>query len=722
MATYKITPETSLFSKADGVSLFNNGSTSADTLTIDDGAYIIATGAGSVGAELASPGAWTANINGSIYSEDGYGVWLRGGAANSTINVGATGSIGSRNHSAIVMADTGTIKNAGSIIADDAIVFSGGAKHAIVNTGTIAAIDNKAVSSIVDNTFIGATTITNSGTIDGHVSLANGNNIVTNTGIFTQTLLTGDGNDTVTNNGSIMGVHLGNGVNKYTATSALSFVSLFSAGAGNDTVSTAGVIENLSLGDGVNKLTISKTGSSDDISGLTGSDTVTNAGLISTVFLGDGANVFNNTGTVTGNVTTGSDADKFTNSGTVTGDVDLGQGANIFANSGTLTGNIALGTGADKFTNTKQIIGTVDLGGGNNVIINSGSVSGILEMDDGDDKVTNSGTLSYLDLEGGTNILNNSGTIGQVNGGAGVDTIVNTGKITGYTELGDGDDKYIGGNFVDAFNNGGGADWIELRGGNDVYYANPSTEDDGIGIDRIDGGTGIDTYWDTHAGNGIGPQGPALVINIDTIAHAELTIVAAAGTVAANSASGGVGQDIVLNFENVRGRQTGDIIFGSGVANVLLGEDGSDGLFGYGGNDTLDGGADVDVLVGGAGADKLTGGAGVDYFLYQVVSDSGPGKAARDTILDFEDGVDFIELEGIDADTKNGIGNPGDQFHYTGQNVDFIPNDPGGLRTLTTATGWTIEGDVTGDGKADFAIDVSDKFHSIVWSASDFEL
>jgi len=45
-----------------------------------------------------------------------------------------------------------------------------------------------------------------------------------------------------------------------------------------------------------------------------------------------------------------------------------------------------------------------------------------------------------------------------------------------------------------------------------------------------------------------------------------------------------------------------------------------------------------------------------------------------------------------------------------------------GLRVISTASGWMIEGETTGDGKADFSIAVLDPTHTIGWSSDDFLL
>lgn len=77
-----------------------------------------------------------------------------------------------------------------------------------------------------------------------------------------------------------------------------------------------------------------------------------------------------------------------------------------------------------------------------------------------------------------------------------------------------------------------------------------------------------------------------------------------------------------------------------GVDNDRLdGGAGNDVLRGQGGNDVLAGGAGDDRLIGGAGADWLVGGAGADVFVFEA-------DGARDTVEDFELGVDRLDVSG----------------------------------------------------------------------------
>ena len=162
----------------------------------------------------------------------------------------------------------------------------------------------------------------------------------------------------------------------------------------------------------------------------------------------------------------------------------------------------------------------------------------------------------------------------------------------------------------------------------------------------------------------------------------------------------------------VRGGVLGDLVFalgghdlldGRGGADSLMGEDGNDTLLGGAGNDLLDGGLKndlarggtgddtlwgrsggdtligedgADILVGGVEGDLMTGGAGADRFVFTSMADSVliPGATRPDTITDFQQGLDLIDLRRIEA--------PGG-IHFIGQTAFFDGNE---VRWRQTAT------------------------------------
>jgi Ca2+-binding RTX toxin-like protein len=361
-------------------------------------------------------------------------------------------------------------------------------------------------------------------------------------------------------------------------------------------------------------------------------------------------------------------------------------------------------------------------------INNSGLINGAIALSGGNDTVTNSGLLLGSVLLGdGTNHLTNSGTIDSfVLGGNGSDTVTDfailgdgsmkSGTITGTIDLGAGNDTFTGGANAETVQDGNGADIVKLGGGNDTYIPISTIGTDGTDIVR--GGAGIDTY------DGSGAATSAGRINLDTVAHDLTRFNPFFGLNAANTATwadlSGKLKDTIFNFENAVGGDVNDVICGSAAKNTLQGGGSIDVLFGFGGNDTLEGGTASDDLVGGAGKDELTGGEDHDFFHYYALSDSGITAATRDLIADFEPGIDQIDLSLIDANKTN-AGGTNDAFTFIGTNTPFT-GTAGQLHALWSAIGQIIEGDVNGDAKADFSIEIADPTRAITLTSADFNL
>ena len=106
------------------------------------------------------------------------------------------------------------------------------------------------------------------------------------------------------------------------------------------------------------------------------------------------------------------------------------------------------------------------------------------------------------------------------------------------------------------------------------------------------------------------------------------------------------------------------------------------------------GGAGADVIHGDAGADTMTGGAGADVFVYDSLSDAvTPRKGgAVDTITDFQNGTDKINLSDLG------------QMTFKGQSATVGAHQ---MSWYVSGSNTFVIGDVTGDGKSDFIIQVS---------------
>jgi serralysin len=145
------------------------------------------------------------------------------------------------------------------------------------------------------------------------------------------------------------------------------------------------------------------------------------------------------------------------------------------------------------------------------------------------------------------------------------------------------------------------------------------------------------------------------------------------------------------------------IIGGTGGADVLTGSSGADHILSFAGSDTLDGGGGKDQFFGGLGKDHLTGGGDADTFFFISKAET-PRGAGRDVIEDFSGaggGGDRIDLASIDA--KKGVA--GDQaFKFIGSH--HFHDRKGELHIIHKSDFFLVEGDVNGDGRADFQIEV----------------
>ncbi len=193
----------------------------------------------------------------------------------------------------------------------------------------------------------------------------------------------------------------------------------------------------------------------------------------------------------------------------------------------------------------------------------------------------------------------------------------------------------------DVIEGGTDDDTLNLLGGNDIYtdrFGNDSING-GAGKDKIDGGKGDDTL-DGGKGNDklIGSKGD------DTLN----------GNGGKDNLSGGTGNDILnggAGKDKLNGGGGNDALAGGGGNDTLKGGGGNDSLKGDGGSDNLDGGKGNDTLEGGGGKDTLKGGKGSDLFVLD--------GAGLDTITDFEDGTDLIDLTGFGAGASYTVSNDG---------------------------------------------------------------
>lgn len=149
------------------------------------------------------------------------------------------------------------------------------------------------------------------------------------------------------------------------------------------------------------------------------------------------------------------------------------------------------------------------------------------------------------------------------------------------------------------------------------------------------------------------------------------------------------------------------------LEDTIYGMGGADTILGAGGADMIDGGAGNDTITGGLGADLLIGGTGADRFVLTAAGESS--VPAPDVIADFNRAEgDKINLSALDANLAAG-GNQ--SFAFIG--TAAFSNRAGQLRYEQAGGDTFVSGDVNGDGKADFLIQLD---ASLTLIGSDFLL
>jgi Ca2+-binding RTX toxin-like protein len=241
----------------------------------------------------------------------------------------------------------------------------------------------------------------------------------------------------------------------------------------------------------------------------------------------------------------------------------------------------------------------------------------------------------------------------------------------------------------------GGADTLDGAGGRDT--ASYAASDAGVTV-SLTGGVGSgghaqgDTLFfienvigsnfdDTIEGNAENNvlNGRAHGADGDTVSYSNAlagVTVSLASTKAQNTY--GAGTDTLIGFENLTGSAFADKLTGNAAKNILTGGDGND------------------VIDGGAGADTLIGGSGSDVFVFKTLSASTP--AGYDVIIDFESGLDTIDISAIDANSNV---NGNQAFQFGGESF---------LAVSRSVTWWEeggntiVQADVNGNSLADFRI------------------
>lgn len=318
-----------------------------------------------------------------------------------------------------------------------------------------------------------------------------------------------------------------------------------------------------------------------------------------------------------------------------------------------------LGEVGDDTLNGEDGSDTLDGGTGADAM-NGGAGDDTYLVDDAGDTVTE-GLLqgvdtvqSTIDFTLGANVDNltllGSAVTGTGNGLA--NTFIGNG-VGNVISGGLSDDTIMGNGGSDALRGEAGFDSLEGGYGNDFL-------DGGVGEDTMKGANGNDIYVVNNLGDVIDETGG--LADIDTVR---------------SSISYGLSGEPLERLE----LEGSDPLFGTGnsLDNEIIGNDGGNVLNGLGGKDSLTGGADADT------------------FLFSSTGNIGNSTPTRDVIFDFSQAQgDRIDLSAIDAVAGGGD----DAFTFIGTGA--FSNTAGELRTAAEGGNTRVEGDIDGDGAADF--------------------
>ena len=216
MTAFIITPDAGVIKSGNFESAFQGDTAAADSLLVEQGAFLFSTGFLGIGAALTATNAWKVTILGSLYAPQGVGLILfSGNAKSSTITVAEEGSI----HGGLdgMLVDSiATVRNYGMIFGETNGIRTAAEAgiRTILNYGSISG----GTHAIFDDFGVSTDRVTNAGEIVGNVDLSGGDDTLINTGLIQGDVHMGDGNNLLENTGLIDassgGARGGNGVRR----------------------------------------------------------------------------------------------------------------------------------------------------------------------------------------------------------------------------------------------------------------------------------------------------------------------------------------------------------------------------------------------------------------------------------------------------------------------------------------------------------------------------
>lgn len=506
------------------------------------------------------------------------------------------------------------LKNDGTIVGTQSGVRVKGYSVALYNTGSVTAHNDYAID--LQSNGSSYATLVNHGAITGGgtsyslkaINAAGFRTSITNYGHIEGSITFGDRDDTYDGR---FGTHNSGSINLGAGNDAAyggGGPEIFSSGSGDDTIDGGGGVDTLYL---MNSLNIEEAASVsidlrigsiqntgigwktvkniESVVTSAGNDHVTGNNAANSIYTGSGNDTLN--GGLGDDVLHGFDGtDTAVFNGPVAAIVNLG-----------LQGRAQnTGYGVDTLYYIENLVGS-----SKNDRFTGDSANNMFDGGLGNDILSGGAGIDLIAFTGRTAAIVDLNKSKQVTG-YGTDTLISIEGASG----GSGSDRFTGNKYANKFIGNAGNDLLIGNAGNDTLNG-------GLGNDTLSGGSGFDIADFSGATKGI-----RMTLNSTKM------VLYVQGT------------DTLLSIDGFIGGSGNDILTGNSIANYLGGGVGADTLSGGSGNDTL---------AGGTGADRMTGGAGADVFVFSSPNDSTyPSSGAlRDVIVDFQTGVDRIDLSGI---------------------------------------------------------------------------
>jgi Ca2+-binding RTX toxin-like protein len=283
-----------------------------------------------------------------------------------------------------------------------------------------------------------------------------------------------------------------------------------------------------------------------------------------------------------------------------------------------------IGTNQDDILIGNTEINTLVGGKGNDTITGNDGADK-LEGNDGDDTFKGSSFTSSV-IDGGTGSETNGDTVNYQDITSSVTVkLAEPGSIT-TVQVGTNTSDHTIANIENITGSNTAADNLTGNSGKNTILGliGNDTLDGANGDDYLDGGTGINTLSFASVSSGMN-------VNLSSSAYTYGTTTVASNTAiskATDTDSNGTNDtDTILNFSNIIGSSSADLIIGDANANTIDGADSDDIIDGLGGADNLSGGAGNDLFIMNAddGADTVDGGSGSEDTISYANLDSTQG-------------------------------------------------------------------------------------------------